>query len=52
MEMFDFIYCELALNFDLMFTQQQLCKFIRNSQIVNNVFIKDFPPITIICRLL
>lgn len=42
MEMFDCIYYKLALNFDLMLTQQQLCKFIQNSQIVNNVFTKDF----------
>lgn len=51
MEVLDCIYCELALNFDLILTHQQVCTFIQNSQIVNNVFIKD-SPIKIICSLL
>lgn len=39
MEMFDCIYYELALKFVLIFAQQQVCKFIQNSQIANNVLI-------------
>lgn len=39
--MFGCIYCELALNFDLILTHQQVCKFIQNSQIITNIFIKD-----------
>lgn len=43
MEMFDY---ELALmfNFDLLLTQE-VCRFIQNSKIVNNVFIQHFFPL-------
>lgn len=43
MEMLDCVYYELGLNFDLMLTHQEVCKFVQNSQIDKNVFIKDSP---------
>lgn len=51
MEMFDCIYCELALNFDVILAHQQVCKYLQKFS-VKNVYIKDFPPIKSVCSLL